>query len=136
MHASLRCPTLVELGDPAKPITYSKFVCSVQEQDLVLLQIPAALAARTQQVADSSAAALLALEALEVCRLKFPALVSSVGPVIASSCLVYQGRICIISKLSSLHALLNGPLKACVRYQRRHHLLSDSCHNPSVLDNC
>jgi hypothetical protein len=58
----------------ANPSLTRIFVCSVQEQDLVLPQIPVALAARIHRVEDSLAVVLLALEALEVCRLRFSAL--------------------------------------------------------------
>jgi hypothetical protein len=81
MHPSLRCPILETLGDQREPITYSYLVCSVQGQALVLQQIPAALAAQIQPVVDSSAVALLVLEALEVCRRCSPALESSAASI-------------------------------------------------------
>jgi hypothetical protein len=81
MHPSLRFPILGTLGDQREPITYSNLVCSVQEQALVLQQIPAALAAQIQLVVDSSAVALPALEALEVCRRCSPALGSSAASI-------------------------------------------------------
>jgi len=64
----MRFPTLGDHGDQPEPITYSKFVRPLQEQDLAPQQILAASAARIQLVVVSSAVVLLASEALEVRR--------------------------------------------------------------------